>query len=299
MRANLALLALFVSGAAVQYAVLPLVLLPQGSGWAWLLLPITLATPSFWALAHEAMHGVFHPDRRINDAAGRLMGILYGASFRVLRFGHLMHHRFSRTSFDCSELYDPRRTSRTRAFAIHYARILFGLYAVEVLGNLIALLPRPWLRPVLGKLLGAHGDDVSDVPRLAEHALAEGGRLAEIRLDSLLVLLLLGGSFWLYGDSWIVLAASLAGRGLLVSLLDNAPHYGTPAGDRDFSYNLGLPGPLSALLLHFNLHRVHHRHPHLPWTALPIAFAESDGRHDGPWLVLVLRQLRGPLPRHG
>lgn len=293
--ANTVLLVLFVGGVVFQLFLLPLFFLERNPLWAWGLVPVVLATPIFWALAHEAMHGVFHPDRRTNEGVGRLMGVLLGASFRTLRFGHLMHHRFSRTSFDASEAYDPTRRRWICAAIAYYPRILFGLYGVEILGNLLAFLPRPLLRKVVRGLFRS-GDDIRDVGDLAVHELTEGMRLAEIRLDSLLALSLLIGGAWAYGEQWPLFLVSLLGRGLLISFLDNAPHYGSPMGDRFYAYNLGLPLWASRLLLHFNLHRVHHRHPTLPWNALPSEFSRSDRGYDGPWATIVLRQLRGPIP---
>ncbi len=50
--------------------------------------------------------------------------------------------------------------------------------------------------------------------------------------------------------------------------------------------------------LNFNLHRVHHRHPTLPWTALPRTFSTEYEAYDGGLLPVALSQLRGPIPAH-
>ncbi len=63
-----------------------------------------------------------------------------------------------------------------------------------------------------------------------------------------------------------------------------------------YAYNLRLPPVLARGILNFNLHRVHHHHAGLPWTALPGAFADHDRRYDVGFFTALVRQLRGPIP---
>src|SRR6185369_8520147 len=80
-----------------------------GLGWRWALLAIHIALVSngFWALQHEAIHNLFAADQAVNRRAGRQMAVLFGSSFRILRFGHLMHHRVNRHPLDRPDSYDP------------------------------------------------------------------------------------------------------------------------------------------------------------------------------------------------
>jgi fatty acid desaturase len=80
--------------------------------------------------------------------------------------------------------------------------------------------------------------------------------------------------------------------------MDNAPHYGGELADPDQGFDMRLPGRLGALVLNTNLHGTHHRHPNLPWTALPRAFRKDGGTYAGSYLVVPWRQLRGPVPLH-
>jgi fatty acid desaturase len=84
-------------------------------------------------------------------------------------------------------------------------------------------------------------------------------------------------------------------RAVIVSLQDNAPHYGTPATIGADAHNTRLPGWLAPLLLHQNLHDVHHKRPDLAWSALPAAFERAGGTYRGGYLAAVLRQLKGPI----
>ncbi len=112
----------------------------------------------------------------------------------------------------------------------------------------------------------------------------------------LLILALLGTAFWLYGPHWPLLLLALLGRAFVVSFLDNAPHYDGALAEPDQGYDLRLPRPLARLVLNTNLHGTHHRHPNLPWTALPGAFARDGVGFAGSYLLTPWRQLRGPMP---
>lgn len=275
---------------------LPL-LLPTAGAVALLgALPAVLAIVPHWGLIHEAIHGHLLPDRRSNDRFGRLLAVLFGAPYACLRFGHLSHHALNARAPERPELYDPTTGSRLRAALLYYPRLLGGLYLVEVASGPLSLLARPLLRPLVRRVFYGEAADAGGMAERAERVLLEPRTLAGIRLEALAVLALLGGSVLLYGEHWPLLAAVLAGRAFLVSFLDNAPHYGGPLADAGQGYDLAAPAPVRTFVLNANLHGTHHRHPGLPWSALPAAF-EADGRgFDGHYLRWPWRQLRGPLP---
>lgn len=58
-------------------------------------------------------------------------------------------------------------------------------------------------------------------------------------------------------------------RAFLISLMDNVYHYRTPLNVTASGHNLSAPGFLAFGLLNFNLHRVHHTNPSVPWAMLP------------------------------
>ncbi|HET9916241.1 MAG TPA: fatty acid desaturase, partial [Candidatus Binatia bacterium] len=126
-------LALFYVGVnLVQFFVLPLWMLPQDPRWAWLLVPIVLLTNPFWSLIHEAIHDLFHSNKSVNGFAGRLLAILFGSPFRILRLSHLLHHKLNRMPVEGTEFYDRDKGSRAAAAPGYYLQILAGLYLVEV-----------------------------------------------------------------------------------------------------------------------------------------------------------------------
>lgn len=294
IRRNAAIAAGLGFAALLQYALLPLWLLDRSPQWGWLTLPLVLLTTPWWSLLHEAFHGLLHPDRRVNDLVGRGLAIAFGTPFRVVRFGHLMHHRHNRTPLDRAEVTaDASPGAGDRA--LFYLRLVIGLYLAEVASAVLALAPRRLYDRAADAAFGQETAGGLSMAEAADRRLKTEAARRELRLDGMLVLLLLGGAFWLYGEAWWMLALGLTGRGVLQSVADNAYHYATPLDDRLYAMNLRLPQALERFCLNFTLHRVHHRRPGLPWTALPAAFEQDDGHYDRGFAGAVLAQFHGPL----
>ena len=251
------------------------------------------ASPTHWALIHEAIHGLLLPGHVANERLARLLAILFGAPFRAVRFAHLRHHRYNRTIAGREEVYDPGERSRAAAFVMHYLRITCGLYVGELVLSLLCWLPRRVLRRHLATLCPDLRDGSGSMMAVAEREVLGANALAQIRIDALAILALFGTAFALYGPRWPILAAMLGVRAFLASQLDHAPHHGTPLDRRLHALNLVAPRWLRAVLLNFNLHRAHHEHPHLPWRALPARASHEPG--DISFARGVLRQWRGPI----
>lgn len=295
-RAGLAPAAAVAAAGLFLLLVLPLLLEARAAAWAWLALPAVLASVPHWGLVHEAIHGHLLADRRANERAGRLLAILFLAPFDCLRFGHLSHHALNARAAERPELYDPTRTSRLAAALAYYPRLLGGLYLFEVASGPLSFLPRAALRPIVRRAFYEGEAEAGDMAARAERVLLAPRVLRRIRRDAAAVLALLLLALWLYGPHWPVLALALIGRAFLISFLDNAPHYDGPLADPGQGYDMRAPALVQALVLNANLHGTHHRHPNLPWRALPDAFRADGGRFEGDYLLRPWRQLRGPLP---
>jgi fatty acid desaturase len=287
---NLSLALLFIAVNLYQFIVLPLWLLPAAPAWGWTLLPLVLLTNPFWSLIHEAVHDLLHPDRRANTYVGRFLAILFGSPFRILRLSHLLHHKLNRLPVEGTEYYDRNHKSKASAAPGYYFQISFGLYLIEVISPLLFFLPRNWIRRFKDKLL--QPESISAI--LVQNWLGDEA-LREIRFDGLLTVSWLMFSFLCYGENWPLLLAALVARGFLISFLDNVYHYETPVSDIFYAKNLWLPRPLMKLLLHFNLHGIHHVNPAIPWIHLPKAFAAEAGRFQCDYFGASLHQLRGPI----
>jgi len=293
-RVNLALLLAIWAATLFALLAVPIGLLSHSAAWALLLLPIALMTTTLWALAHEAMHGNFHPNRRLNDTAGRSLAVLIGSSFRLLRFAHLMHHRFNRYHLDRPDICNAGGKGRLSTRAAYLLQLLFGHYLLEVAVPLFCLLPRPAVQRGLAHVYASRDPVVETVRDIANNALLSPRGLREIREDALGSALLMALAGAAYGSHWPLLMAFIAGRGVLLSFFSNLYHFATPVERPDFAWNLSLPAPLRVAILNMNLHQLHHDQPELSWSKLAERFRELDCSFDAGFAAVAFRQLSGP-----
>jgi fatty acid desaturase len=274
---------------ALQLFALPLWFLPHDPAWGWLLVPLALTNTPLWSLTHESIHGSLLRHRDWNDRIGRALAIGYGAPFALLKAGHLLHHRFSRTPRERTEVFDPSTTSWWRQAPGYYLRLFGGLYLAEVASVLLLLVPRRgWLA------LAKRADSPTTVSAQLFETVASR-RLAAFQVDAALILAIYAAAFAAYGPHWWMLLAALGGRAFVVSVADNAYHYGTELDAPLEAMNLRLPRALELFILAFNLHGVHHKYPGLAWHSLRAAFVADAGRFDLGWFAAAARQVNGPV----
>lgn len=262
-------------------------LLPHQPALALLALPLALTSVPHWGLIHEGIHKHLHPDPEVNERLSRLLGIFMGASFHVLRFGHLMHHKLNRNwHSECVA----RRTLAARLG--YYFNLTCGLYLSEVVtGLLMAFLPRAaFLR--FARATALKGYD--EVTLAGDRFFYQRQQVRAVRQDVAAMLLILCMAFVIYGPYWPVLMAFIATRAIAVSFLDNIYHYETPADNSKAGKELYLSPRLSRLLLHSNYHETHHLNPDVPWRELPAAHAAQSRVYDGNWGQHAVAQLAGP-----
>jgi fatty acid desaturase len=84
-------------------------------------------------------------------------------------------------------------------------------------------------------------------------------------------------------------------RALMISLLDNVYHYGTPSTNEKAGKNLKLSPFVSALMLHGNYHETHHVNATTAWVNLPQMHHQKNDTFDGDFLSHAAQQFRGPL----
>lgn len=267
------------------------------------LIPVVFATPVHWGLVHEGIHGQLLRGRRANEGLARALAIGLALPFDAVRFGHLMHHRFTREAFDRPDVI-ASRGSRWRRRAAYYARLLGGFYLMELVLPLLAFLPKATARAIVAQGVGAQGEAGAQVQRLFANHAADPVRRSRARRDWLLSLGLYALAFTLYGKHGLMLLAAMYLRGLWLSLADNLPHYDVALDEPGRARDFRVPRALGVLLMNHHLHRQHHLHPTLPWTALPTLVSVDEKPRDQtgdaaghsartPYLAAVLRQFRG------
>jgi fatty acid desaturase len=284
--------------AAIQLVIVPLLLMPESGLEADLLagaiaVLLSLTTPFNRALLHEAIHGRLVKRRDWNVWLGRALAICSGISFDAIRLGHMTHHRFPRHALDRVDIIEPG-TNRFAATVKFYFGLVGFLYVREILLAMVMLLPRRGIYWVASHLLP--DDEATGVTLNGSLRRGLDRRLSRIRLDSILVILVYAAAFYLYADWWPVLLATIALRGLIISLQDNVAHYDTPAVIGAPAHNSYASQLMALFMLNSNLHGVHHDQPEVPWNRLPKAFARGGGNYSGGYLKLLVRQFYGPVP---
>jgi len=257
---------------------------------AGLLVTVVMILPT-WYLMHEAVHDHLHQNIKVGFWLGRLLSAISGVPFSGIRVAHLLHHRWNRIE-DFSENYEPTELNWLNANAKYFFLILGGLYWLEFLGGLMLFLPER-LRLRLAAAVAGKNIYMNRV----YHAMNNYKNAIRTRNESILIAALYIGSFCAYGPHLrILLIAALCGRAFLVSLLDNSFHYeaGTNPGDnssgtRDHSM------PASWLILNFNYHWTHHKHPGAPWTDLPMLAQREGAKFEGNYITQAFRQFKGAI----
>jgi fatty acid desaturase len=253
-----------------------------------------LVTPTHWGLIHEGIHGRLASGARTNRAASRVMSQLFGFAFDVVQFGHLTHHRFNGHANDRPDRIKPGE-SISAACLRHYGHLLGGHYLFTALVGVLAFTPAGLRKRLLTAALPRPDVDTRAILESCIAWFSSSQRLARTRVDILIALAWIVVGVLGYGTFWPLLVAGLIGRAIVFSVLDNLPHYGVPGRGNQAARDFRLHPWASTLVLGHNLHRVHHEHVELPWTALTEGLA-SEPAQSG-YFGAALRQF-GPPTRY-
>jgi fatty acid desaturase len=280
----------------------PLLLLPDPGMAMLLVVAVSCTSNALFSVLHEAIHRSLAPVARLpliglstNDLLGRTLGIAFGSPFDFIGTAHVTHHSVNRTHDEHVEIYDSSLSMAERGSVVksYYFFLLGGLYKAELLVPMAFWLPRRVAESRLASVF--QGDPM--VSQALRRIFRSPHLLRAIRLDASLIVVSIAASAWLYGRYAWILAIHFLIRAFLISFLDYLYHYASPLGDRLHGYNLRLPRWVSALLLHFNYHGIHHRFPALPWRALPKVFDDERLGFDHSYMSQALSQLKGPMTR--
>ncbi|GGA39906.1 fatty acid desaturase family protein [Dyella nitratireducens] len=295
-RANVALLGLVATALAMQLFAWPFMLRQWGASALWVAVPLVVLTPTHWGLIHESIHGQLSPQRRLNEWLGRALAIAFVLPFDAVRFGHLMHHRFTREAHDRPDVHDGA-THPVLARISYYAHLLGGLYLGELALPLVTFLPTSWVCRLVAHKLRSEEPVGQDIQRLFVGFAGNQERCMRMRRDWVLSVALHGCAFYLYGAWWPALAITMFLRGVWLSVADNLPHYDVTLDEQQRARNFRAPAIWRPVLMNHHLHRLHHQYPTLPWTALPalarVDTAASGAHVDAGYFRAALRQFRG------
>jgi fatty acid desaturase len=242
-----------------------------------------------FALTHEAVHGLLHPNAAANDWLGRWLAALFPTGLTFHRTCHLGHHRRNRTAV---ELFDYYTADDVRAVKlVQWYGILTGLYWLLPPIGCIALvvLPRRWLFGLLDSRGSATAEHVGAEAMLSGFTAAP---LARIRLEVLLTVAL-QVLFWVALDlslvGWLACYAAFA---VNWSSLQYADHAWSKLDVRDGAWNLRVNPLVRWLFLNYHHHLAHHRRPDVPWVHLGRFVDDADERPS--FARVYLAMWRGP-----
>ena len=231
--------------------------------WHWLLACVgfALVNNTIFSLLHEAVHGVLHPKRWLNDAFGRVCAAFFPTGFIIQRISHLGHHRRNRTDLELYDYCPPDTPMWLASFRL--LCLLSGFYWLSVpLACVLYAMGIVQTRIFREKVAEFYGmrPMVEDVCKAPPRQV-----LAEI-LFSAAVQLVLFLSLDLNWIGWLSCYWSFA---LIWCAVQYATHAWTPRDIRNGAWNLRVSRLTRALFLNYHYHLAHHQYPAAPWTALP------------------------------
>jgi fatty acid desaturase/ketosteroid isomerase-like protein len=272
-RAIPARLNLAVSAAAIAASAFCLWYAAHASAWwgvAVAALVFSFTNNTIFALHHEAVHGTFSPQRRINEAAGTVFAAFFPTIFSVQRVSHLGHHRRNRTDRELYDYYLPHQSWLLKTYWIYC--LLTGFYwsIIPVACLVYMLWPftfrSAWFQKGPARWWGFE-------PFVADIALAPIRRLWLEGLVSLLLQITLFAALDLSFTAWIICYWAFGVNWASVQYTD---HAGSPRDVVEGAWNLKFSPLGEALFLNYNFHLVHHREPAIPWIHLPRYVRSTD-----------------------
>jgi fatty acid desaturase len=292
---NVLLICVVLGGTLFQLFGLPLALRAFGIQAAWFLLPIMLIQPLHWGLIHEGIHARLVSNRRANEFCGRLLSVTLGLPFDATRFGHLVHHRFSRHSYDRPDVYDGRG-SYMLVWLGYRLRLFGGVYLGELLSPLIAFMPMSVGVRVMQSAIPLDEPDDPIVRRLFVSLVRNVPKRRRTRRGFTMTLALYAASALLYGAWWPMLLATMYVRGVWHSFADNIPHHGVALDKRGRAQNYTLPLVFRILVMNHHLHLTHHLYPRVPWASLGAISLPEDERPRSNYFRAALGQANRLIP---
>lgn len=227
---------------------------------------------TIFSLHHEAVHHNFHPNARINDAAGVVLAGFFPTIFSVQRISHFGHHRRNRTD---EELYDyvlPHQSWWLKTYWIYC--LLTGFYWAIIPVAMLIYLMWPWAfrsrwfqeGPARWWGFRPFVMDIARAPIRRVWLEGIGSLALQVWLITALDLSLTGWllCYWAFGLNW--------------SSVQYSDHAGSPRDVIEGAWNLRFWPFARWTFLNYNFHLAHHRQPNVPWIYLPKLVRPNDAR---------------------
>lgn len=247
----------------------------------------SLVNNTMFSLLHESVHGIAHPNRRVNEAIGIFAAAFFPTALSLQRVFHLAHHAHNRTEqeqFDYLRPHDRPFLKRAQWYAI-----LTGFYWVFVpLGGLAYLVaPSVFTRSL------THDSAMQTGASSMFARLATAPR-TRIRIElsfTIAVQVALIVALDVSAIGWLACYAAFA---INWSSLQYTDHAFSKLDVRDGAWNLRVNAFTRLVFLNYHHHLAHHRHPHIPWIHLG-RYVDPDDERPTFWAI-YRKMWRGPQP---
>lgn len=250
--------------------------------WGWALVAALLFAHfnnAAFSFLHEAVHGIFSPNRIVNEVFGVVCAATFPTSFRLQQVAHLGHHRRNRSNKDLHDYYLPGQARWQRNFQL-YAGNLMGLYWLCIpLSNLIFLLT-PWFYKSRwfidgpARFLGFE----SYIREIVSHG------IWRIWFECLWALIYQVTIWFMLDLSWIGWLLCYGAFALHWSALQLVYHAWSARDVIEGAWNLRVSKPARWLALNYHCHLTHHRYSRLPWLYLQ-RLTQEDSNQPGFWKI--------------
>jgi fatty acid desaturase len=241
---------------------------------------------TIFSLLHEAVHGHFHSNAKLNYFFGIICAAFYPTGFSLQRNFHLAHHKNNRTE---KEQFDYLHQGDNKFFKYaQWYSILTGFYWVVALFGaiLIMLVPEFLIESLKKHKLALQTGAESMFSRLKEE------NYNRIRLEILF-------SFLFQTILFLLLKPTLLAYGLCYgffainwSSLQYADHAFSTLDSKEGAWNLRVSRFTQYLFLNYHSHKVHHINMNIPWLYLPKFVKPTEYR---PWFInLYYEMWKGP-----
>lgn len=279
---------------AIIVACLSLWAASNSGNWGVILLAaitFSFVNNTVFSLLHEAVHGLFSPNRISNEFFGSICAAFFPTSLSFQRVCHLGHHRRNRSDAELFDYYYPDDNKLLKY--VQWYGILSGLYwLMPPIGCLIYLVfPQALKSPILRSRTSRLAQQTGLDAMLSGLDEVSGGRTRLEIAATIVIQLSLFVLLDLTLSGWLICYAAFA---INWSALQYADHAWTVRDARDGAWNLRVNRLTRYLFLNYHHHKAHHQNTDVPWIHL---WKYVDFSETRPSFVSIYRKMwLGPRP---
>jgi fatty acid desaturase len=245
-----------------------------------------------FALLHDAVHGVLHPNKKVNDALGIYLSAFFPTGLTYQRSMHLAHHRVNRTDDEMYESYYPRDNRIIKNIQL-YGMLTGFFWPLAVLSWVSFLCLPNAIRYVFVK----NGANKRIKHLGANHymkAILENRNQRRMKLELLYSAAFQIALFLAFGANALPWFLCYYVFSINWGSLQYADHAYSKRDIRYGAWNLKINPYVQYVFLNYHAHLAHHSYPQVPWIHLP-KFVDPAAESPG-FAEIYLKLWKGVVP---